>query len=223
MLVIRRMWFILWRPRRTGQEITHDENIWPALGLVGIFAVVLGLAYLATYFAKAFPPPPADWQVWLDTWGEAFMNPFLPIPLESYRLFLAVAIIPGVIGLWLVMGGIGRLFSQAFHGKASFQQYLSLFGFSFFPFWIIAALIDFLYMGLAGPYIVPALNMAYGPAVRTIVYLMPLALYPLLLGLGGVYIAVSTYTLERFAAWKCALVGLVNAGSGIAVLSLLVR
>ncbi len=223
MLSIRRMWLIIWRPRRTGQEISLDTDIWPAVQLVVGFALLLGLAYLVTYFTRAFPPPPGDWQVWKDTWGEGIMQPFIPIALESYRLFMAIAIIPGLIGLWLAMAVIGKLFSRLFRGNASFQQYLSLFAFSYFPFWIIAALIDFLYMGLAAPYIVPALNMEYGPLVRTVVYLMPLGLYPLLLSLGGVYTAMATYTLEHFSTWKCALVGLLNTILAIGVLSLLVR
>jgi hypothetical protein len=214
---------MLWHPHRTSQEIAADADIRPSLALVSCFACLLGLAYLVTYLLKSYPPSPADWKVWIATWGEQTLAPFIPIPLESYHLFLAGAIIPGLFLLWVSMAGAGKLFSLIFHGKASYKQYLSLFGFSFFPFWIIAAVLDFLYMGFFSSHIVPALNLAYGPLVKTIVYLVPLVMYPLLFGLGGIYNALATNAVERFSAWKSAITGLVTASLAILFLSILVR
>ena len=210
-------------PRQTSEEITADADLRPSLGFVLGFAILLGLAYLVTYLTKAYPPPPTDWQVWLATWGEQTLAPFVPIPLESYRLFLAISIIPGMMLLWLAMAGVGKLLSLIFHGKISFRQYLALFAFSFFPFWLIAAVLDFLYMGFFNPYIVPALNLAYGPLPKTLVYWMPLTLYPVIFGLGGIYTALATYAVERFSAWKCAITGVVTASLAILLLSALVR
>jgi len=210
-------------PLRTSQEIAADADLQPSLAFVLGFACLLGVAYLVTYLLKSYPPSPADWKVWLATWGEQTLAPLIPIPLKSYHLFLAFAIIPGLFLLWVSMAGAGKLFSLIFHGKASYQQYLGLFGFSFFLFWLIAAVLDFLYMGLFSSHIVPALNLAYGPLVKTVVYLVPLVMYPLLFGLGGVYNALATHTLERFSAWKCAIVGVVTSGLAILLLSILVR
>ena len=210
-------------PRRSSAEITAGDDYQPALDFVLGFALLLGLAYLVTYLAKSYPPSPADWKVWIATWGEQFMAPYFPIPLESYRLFMAIAVIPGVLLLWVAMAGTGKLLSLIFHGHGSFRQYLTLFGFSYFPFWLIAAILDFLYMGFVNPYIVPALNLAYGPLVRTVVYLVPLVMYPVIFGVGGVYNALAARALERFSIWKCALTGILTAIEAIALLSIIVR
>jgi hypothetical protein len=223
MVVIRKIWSVLWHPLRTSREIALEDSLSPAFILVIIFAVLLGAAYFITFFLKTYPPPPAEMQVWIDTWGQSFMMPFLPIPLESYRLFMSIAVVPGIIILWLGMAAIGSLFSKLFKGKSTFKQYLEIFGFSFFPFWIIAAILDFLYMGFVNPYIVPALQLAYGPLIRTLVYLVPLVMYPVLLGLGGVYNGLATYAVEGFSAWKCILVGCVTGVLAIAILSMIVR
>jgi hypothetical protein len=181
------------------------------------------LAYLISYLNNGYPPPPADWEVWIKTWGKAWMEPFIPIPLAHYRLFLAAAVIPGALLLWVGMAGAGKLCSWIFHGKVSFKQYLSLFGFSYFPFWIIAGVVDFVYMGFVNPYIVPALNMAYGPLVRELVYAAPMVIYVIPLATGGVYNAIVTWAVEGFAPWKAAVTGMVTAGLALMVITLLVR
>jgi hypothetical protein len=187
------------------------------------FACLLGLAYLISYLNHGYPPPPAEWQVWIKTWGKEWMEPFIPVPLASYRLFLAGAVIPGALLLWVGMAGAGKLISWIFHGKVSFKQYLSLFGFSYFPFWIIAAALDFLYMGFVNPYIVPALNMAYGPLVRELVYDAPMVIYVLPLATGGVYNAIVTLVAEGFAPWKAAIIGIATAGLALMVITVLIR
>ena len=221
--MVKVTWNFFCHPIQTSRELAAESNLRPSLSLVVGFACLLGLAYLISYLAKAYPPPPADWQVWIDTWGATFMKPIIPVPLESYRLFLAIAIIPWVIGLWLAMAGLGTLFSRLFGGKVGFKGYLSVFGLSFFPFWILAAILDFLYMGFINPYIVPALNMEYGLLPRTVVYLVPLVMYPTLMGIGGVYNAVATRAIEGFAGWKAAITGTVTCVMAIVLLSVVVR
>jgi hypothetical protein len=223
MAVLRMTWDFFTHPRRAGRGVGPMGNIRPSLTLVAGFACLLGLAYLISYLNHGYPPSPADWAVWIKTWGKAWMEPFIPIPLAYYRLFLAAAVIPGALLLWVCMAGAGKLLSSIFHGKVSFRQYLSLFGFSYFPFWIIAGVLDFVYMGFVSPYIVPALNLAYGPLVRELVYSAPMVIYVVPLATGGVYNAIVTRAAEEFAPWKAAITGIVTASLALAVITLLVR
>jgi len=199
------------------------RNIRLSLTLVSVFAVLLAIAYLISYLNHDYPPPPAEWQVWIQTWGKAWMEPFIPIPLATYRLFLAGAIIPGVLLAWTGMAAAGRLLSWVFRGKAGFPQYLNRVALNFFPFWILAAAVDFLYMGFVGPYILPALNMAYGPLARELVYAAPMITYVIPLSAGGVCIAITIHAMEGFAPWKAAIIGGVNTCLALAVITLLVR
>jgi hypothetical protein len=223
MAVLRLTWRFFTHPQRAGGEGAWRGAARQALAFVAGFACLLGLAYLVSYLNHGYPPSPADWEVWIQTWGKAWMEPFIPVPLEHYRLFLAGAVIPGVLLLWVGMAGAGRLLSWIFHGKVTFQQYLGLFGFSFFPFWVIAGVIDFVYMGFVSPYIVPALNMEYGPLARELVYAAPMVIYVIPMAAGGVYNAIVTRAAEGFAAWKAAVTGIVTAGLALAVITLLVR
>jgi hypothetical protein len=207
MFILRMSWDFLVHPRRTSQRVRELRSIGPCLILVSAFAGVLGLAYLISYLNHNYPPPPVEWEIWVKTWGKEWMEPFIPIPNAYYRLFLAGAILPGAFLAWTGMAAAGRLFSWLFHGKAAYLQYLNLVGLSIFPFWTIAAVIDFLYMGLVGPQIVPALAMAYGPLVRELVYAAPTVIYVVPLAAGGVYGAIFTQAVEGFAAWKATVIG----------------
>jgi hypothetical protein len=92
--------------------------------------------------------------------------PFLSIPLDQYRLFMALISLPVTVSSWLGMAGIARLITRGFGKKTTFHQYLNLFAFSFFPFWFFAMLGDALFTLLTGPGLILGLQGAYGPVVQ---------------------------------------------------------
>jgi hypothetical protein len=131
--------------------------------------------------------------------------------------------IPVVLASWILMAGSARLLSILFGGKITFEQYLNLFGFSFFAFWILAQLMDMLINSLGSAYMLPALRNEYGPVARGFfIYSLTLG-WPLLLTLGGVYNGLVSYYTEKFAAWKAALITMVTLPWPIIMVAFLVR
>ena len=196
------LWKMLFSPRRTCQVLVQEERVQPAASVVLGFSIFFALAMLVSYLKKDYPPDPGTLKVWVDAWGEFAMLPVLKIPAESYRLFLAIIIVPLGLAIWMLMAGMGKLFSLFFRGKGIYEQYLSLFGFSFFVFWILSAILDMFYSGFLDPYIVPALQNQYGPLAKGFFINFPQVFYPTLFGLGGVYNGIAIHTLERFSLWK---------------------
>jgi hypothetical protein len=202
MIVFVRLWKMLISPRDTCQVLAQERSIRPALAVVLGFSTIFALSMLSSYLKGDYPPEPTALKVWVDAWGEFAMMPVLKIPAESYRLFQAIILIPLGLAIWMLMSGTGKLFSLLFKGKGSYEQYLNLFGFSFFVFWILSTLLDMLYSGFLDPYIIPALQNQYGPTIRGFFLYFPQVFYPVLFGLGGVYNGIAIHNLERFSVWK---------------------
>ncbi len=151
---------MLVRPISTGRKIATCTSITTAALIVIGFAL-----YLAYGFATSqhlYPPPQHEMEVWVNAWGEFTMLPVLPIAPEHYRNFLAIIMLPLMVAAWLLMGGSARLLSGLLGGKAPLRVRLNQVVFAFFPFWILAILLDGLFSGVFGDYLVPALEMQYG-------------------------------------------------------------
>ena len=82
------------RPRRTTRELLAEETIRPSLIVVLGFATAEALLSLISYLAGDYPPPSEELRVWIETWGEFAMLPFIDVPAESYRLVQAVFMTP---------------------------------------------------------------------------------------------------------------------------------
>jgi len=223
MRVFKYLWKMLVSPRRTCQELLQGSSIRPAAAMVLGFSALFGLLTLVSYLKKDYPPDPATLKVWVDAWGEFAMLPVVKIPLESYRLFSAIIYVPLGLVIWMLMAGTARLFSLLFKGKGSFDQYLKLFGFSFFLFWLIAAVADTIYSGFLDPYVVPALQNQYGPFARGFFLIFPQVMYPVIMGLGGVYNGIAIHVVERFSLWKTILIACCTFIWAIFFIAFLIR
>lgn len=206
MRVFSYAWKMLGSPRRTCRELLEQPTIRPALALVLGFGVVFSLLTLVSYLQKDYPPDPATLKVWIDAWGEFAMLPVIKIPLESYRLFVAIIYIPLTLAIWMLMTGTAKLFSLLFKGKGLYEQYLKLFGFTFFIYWIIVAILDTTISALSLSYAVPALQNQYGPFARDFFLYFSQWMYIVCFGLGAVYNGIAIHTIERFSIWKVILV-----------------
>ena len=109
-------------PRRTGSVLAGEKGVTSAFALALGFGVVVGLMFFISYLSHDYPPDAETLSVWVKAWGEWAMLPFLKIPAESYKLFLALAMVPLALGVWMLMAGTGRLLSIAIGGKASYEQ-----------------------------------------------------------------------------------------------------
>jgi hypothetical protein len=146
----------------------------------------------------------------IEAWGEFSMLPFLNIPAEVYRLFLAEIMIPLLLAIWILMAGSARLISILFGGKVTYKQYLILFSYSFFSFFLIASILDMIYSGLMFRVIMSALRGEYGPLVRQGFILYPAFFWVTALGLAGIYNGIVCQEGEGWAWWKSALVAVVT-------------
>jgi len=230
MKTIKRLWQIIIYPRRTAEELVADPTPRSA------FWVVLGLGLLMTFsfglsaWQHDYPPAPDVLQTWIEAYGEFGILPFLKIPPENYRLVVAVISLPLMLSLWALMAGWARLISILFKGKVSFDQYLNLFGFSFFVFWLLAFLLDTLFeIPPLGNYLLPSLRGAYGPIARGFYTYWFSIEWTLLVALGGVWNGIVCYFSESDAIGRAAsraqaiLTGLVTMAGPILAASFLIR
>lgn len=214
---------LLASPRFTSQNDAKKTSLFAPLALVSGFGIALSIMFLIGYLTKAYPPSAEELKVWIEAWGAWAMTPVVNIPMESYRLFLAIITVPLVLTTWALMAGSARLLSYLMKGRASFVQYLRALAFSFFPFWILSALVDTIYSGVFGGYITPALQMEYGATARAFFLYFAQIMYPVILGAGMVFNFRAIRRLEGFSAWKAATIAIITGALPILATATLFR
>jgi len=162
---------------------------------------------LISHLQGDYPPPPADLKTWIDAWGSFTMLPFINVPAESYRLTQAIFMIPLMFVIWMLMAGSARLLSILFGRKTSFDQYLNLVVFGFFPWMILSSVLDGLMSGVFGGFVLSALRMEHGPLVKNLITNYYPIMYSVLFGVGGVYIALAARRADGIKWWQAVLVG----------------
>lgn len=211
-------------PRRTAREILEGERSLLAAGLVVLgLGALLFVLFLVSHLRRGYPPPLDELETWIETWGEFAMLPLLKIPAERYRLAQALFALPLVLAAWMLMGGSARLLSILFGGKVTYEGYLSLFGFSFYAFWILAHLLDVLYSAVLGDVVLEALRGAYGPGFRAFVTAFPSVMWTAALTVGGISNGIVTHEAEGWAVCKAALTAVATLVWPIVLVSVLIR
>jgi len=204
------LWRMIRHPLQASREVAEWETVRPGLLVVTVFGLYLAAGSFLSYLNHDYPPPPEEMAVWIRAWGESFMLPLVNVPLEQYRLFMAIISLPVTLGSWVLMAGAARLLALTFGRGASFEQYLNLLAFSFFPFWFLSGLGDSLFSDGLRAYIVPALQNQYGPLLRDLFQAYPVWLYTVLFGLGGVYNGLAAGAAGRLRGWQAAVTGMVT-------------
>jgi hypothetical protein len=223
MMTLNYLWKILKGPRQGFSELCTEGKVRYAGVLVLSYGIINSLGFLISALKHDYPPPPETLDVWIKTWGEFTMLPFLKIPPENYRLFQAIILIPLALSIWMLMAGTGKLLSLLFQGKASYENYLNLLGFGTFTFLWIAAILDMIYSGFLEPLVVPALNDEFGSLVKGFFLWYPPLEYMLLYGLAGVYNGIGTQMAERWAIWKSVVVGVLTFAWPTMLIAVLLR
>jgi hypothetical protein len=210
-------------PWRSAHALPASVRVRPAALLVLGASLFLATGMFVSYLNRDYPPAPDVLKIWLDTWGEYLMLPFLKIPPESYRLFLAAIMVPLGFALWMLMAGTAKLLSLLLGGRASYEQYLVITAFSFFPFWILAGIMDSIFSGAIDGYVLQALTGQLGPFATVFWKNVPAFFYTFLYGLGGVWIGIGTAGVERFKWWKAVLIAAFSFGWPMLLMSVLIR
>jgi hypothetical protein len=230
----RAVWYalpcrMLSQPSQAAREIAGWKRPWPGLAVALSLGLYLSLTCYRSHLNHDYPPPPVDLLVWIATWGEFSMLPlpWLGIPLERYRLFMAVISLPVVLGSWIGMAFLARLLTGWFGSGTSFRQYLNLLSYSFFPFWFLATLGDGMFNAILGSHLTVGLRGEYGPLVQAAFTYYPPLLYTVLFGLGAVYNGLVTYgassTGRQLLGWQAGLIGWLTFLPPLVLVSLLYR
>jgi hypothetical protein len=209
-------------PRQTSRRLADETSLRPAAAFVLTYAAVWALISLRSHFMGDYPPPAEEMAVWIETWGEFTMLPFLAIPASQYRLFMAIILIPLVLAMWMLMAATTRLLARLCGGRVSFDQNLNLFAYTFFPCWLISWLLDVAHgLALSGR-LIAVLHGEYGNWAATLAAGFPVWQYTTIFTLAGVYNAIAVHSSENQAAlragehpkglrgyawWKAALAG----------------
>ncbi len=206
---------MLVQPRRTSCRLAATLDLRPAAALVLGYGILAALGSYVSYVQGAYPGQPGELALWVEAWGEFGILPFVKIPPEHYRLFMAIILLPLLLAAWMLMAGTARLLAIVFGGRVSYDQYLSLFAFSTFPLWLLASILDGAYQVLLQPSLGPALRGELSPSVNALILNFEPVMYVVLFGLAGVYNALATHCAESqpsrpYAAWKSALSGLLT-------------
>lgn len=214
---------IMISPFRSARALPALVRVRQAALLVLGAGLFMAVGNFVSYLNHAYPPAPDVLKIYVDTWGEYLMLPFLKIPPESYRLFMAVISIPLVYAMWMLMAGTAKLLSLLLGGRASYEQYLVITAFSFFPFWILAGILDMIYSGVIDGYVLQALTGQLSPFAAAFWSNFPNFFYTILYGLGGVWIGISTAGVESFKWWKAFPIALFSFGWPMLLMSVLAR
>lgn len=214
---------ILVSPFRSAQALPVSPRVRSAVLLVAGAGLFMAAGMFVSHLNHAYPPAPDVLEIWIEAWGEYVMLPFLKIPPENYRLFQAIIMLPLVFAIWMLMAGTAKLLSLLLGGRASYEQYLVITAFGFFPFWILAAIIDMIFSGVIDSYVLRALTGQLGPFAAAFWTAFPIYFYTILYGLGGVWIGISTAGVERFRWWKAAPTALFSFAWPMLLISTLLR
>jgi hypothetical protein len=214
---------ILISPYRSARALPASARLRPAVLLVLSAGFFMAAGMLVSYLNRDYPPTPDVLKIWVDTWGEFLMLPFLKIPPESYRLFLAIIIVPLAFAIWMLMAGTAKLLSLLMDGHASYEQYLVITAFGFFPFWILAAIIDSIFSNVIDGYVLQAVTGQFGSFAAAFWINFPSFFYTILYGLGGLWIGIGVAGVESFKWWKAIPVALFSLCWPMLLMSVLMR
>lgn len=214
---------LLISPYRAAQALPASAKVRSAALVVLAMGLYLSLGMLISHVNHAYPPAPDVLKIYIDAWGEFVMLPFLNIPAENYRLFIAIIAMPLIFAMWMLMAGTAKLFSLLLRGRASYEQYLVITAIDFFPFMFLAAIIDTIFSGVIDKYVLQALTGQFGPFATSFWIAFPQFFYVILYGLGGIWIGISVAGVESFKWWKALVIALFTFAWPMLLMSVLLR
>jgi hypothetical protein len=214
---------ILFSPFRTAKALPASVRVRTAALLVLGAGLLMASGTLVSYLKHSYPPAPDVLKIWVDAWGEFLMLPFLKIPPESYRLFTAIILVPLALAMWMLMAGTAKMLALVLRGHASYEQYLVITAFGFFPFWILAGIIDTIFSGVIDGYVLQALTGHLGPFATAFWTNFPKFFYTILYALGGVWIGIATVGVESFKWWKAIPIAFFSFAWAMLLITVLLR
>lgn len=223
MKTLRYLLGIFTHPIRTGRELAGEKKIHYALLIVLAISGYLALGFLSSYIKGDYPPDAKTLEVWIKAWGSFSMLPIVNIPLEKYRLFMAIVGVPVGLMIWMLGGVTAWLLTRLFKGTLNFHQLLNFVAFTIFPFWLLSGLLDPANFAFINVNMVAALSGELGPLAQGFYTWYPQIMYPVVQGLGALFLGILIQTNEKQKIWKSALTAFLAFCWVIVVTTLLFR
>ncbi len=223
MKTLRYLLGIFTHPIRTGKELANEKQIRHALLLVLGISGYLALGFLISYSKGDYPPDAQTLEVWIKAWGSFSMLPVVNVPLEKYRLLMAIIGVPVGMMIWILGAGTARLLTRLFGGRLEFDQFLNVVAFTIFPFWLLSGLLDPANFDFMNANMVPALTGQMGPLAQGFYTWYPQIMYPVVQGLGALYMGLIIHANEKQAIWKTVLIAFLAFAWMIVLTGLLFR
>ena len=119
----------LFRPRQTFDALLSDSRkLRFGLLAISLNAILYTLVYIFLWNGGGAP---------------SSFTPWLAVPKDVYYFYNQFWLAPSMFGCWILAAGVAHLLSRPFSGKGSFEDTLSVFGFSVTLATLFALLHDF--------------------------------------------------------------------------------
>ena len=140
--------------------------------MVGLTPVIIfGFLAAITYFVSyLYGASVTLEEVYAGMFG---IEPLVPIPKETYRLWENLFILPMYLAAWVLLAGSARLVGKAFLGKGSLKQNLNVLGFAYFVPLYFFVVFDFLLIGPAYSWNLAASRGLYGAELERFARTLP--------------------------------------------------
>lgn len=157
----RYFWRTIAYPRSTFQRLVNEKSLLVGLIPVIIFGFLAAITYFVSYIYGASVTME---EIYTGRFG---VEPLIPIPKETYRLWESLFILPMYLTAWILLALFARLVSKAFGGKRCFKEFLNVFGFAYFVPLYFFVVFDFFLIGPAYSWNLAAARGIYGAEVRS--------------------------------------------------------
>ena len=211
-------WGTIVSPRKTFQRIQDEESISVGLMPVIILGFLAGITYFVSYLYGASTTME---ELYAGMFG---VEPLIPIPKETYRLWEAFFILPMYLIAWILLSGFAYLAARAFGVKESFKKNLNVLGFAYFVPLYFFVILDFFLIGPAYSWNLAAARGLHGPGVQAIATTLGFLYVGIPFGiLAPILTVIAVKGTKRLSLWKAVVVALIALIAPNTLFAILIR
>lgn len=197
-------WGAIVSPSKTFQQIQDKKSILVGLTPVIILGFLAGITYFVSYL---YGVSITMEELYAGMFG---VEPLIPIPKETYRLWEAFFILPMYITAWILLSGSAYLAARAFGVKESFKKDLNVLGFAYFVPLYFFVVLDFFLIGPAYSWNLTAARGLYGSRIQTIATILGFLYIGIPFGVWAPILTIMAVKgTKRLSLWKTLVVVLI--------------
>lgn len=197
-------WGTIVSPRKTFQRIQDEASISVGLIPVIILGFLAGITYFVSYLYGASITME---ELYAGMFG---VEPLIPIPKETYRLWESFFILPMYLIAWILLSGSAYLAARAFGVKESLKKDLNILGFAYFVPLYFFVVLDFFLIGPAYSWNLAAARGLHGSGIQTIVTTLGFLYIGIPFGVWApILTVIAVKTAKKLSLWKTVVVALI--------------